>query len=610
MSKKKINLAEITKYVPKFDIANKYYAFLKKIFPRGWITDVKAIFIPEVNITRLYICIKLEAYEKIYNVKIHGFRVSYVFKKLFGITLKDYEEREKHSLEDMIFGGKLKYWFDEFDEYDEISLFYLIDTKNGYPYADGSNTYYSAKEQKIFHTKVPPTRTKDEDGEYKINPCSIFNTKEILNSNNYNITLSLPNYKYGKLVVTHCFDSIRRLGIKYSSEHDEDLTESQKSIAESIKSCGGLLFPSIAISDIPATQFGFNVMVLNTDLIKGWFDKKPRVVKTLPYYIYNTDGYTGTSAAYFGEFSRHLYNECYDGMDIMYKNLSLYASQNFDIEENKFQSYRREEIKVVTTKVQLARALNHKKEIMDKVIKESKKMTEEEFNSYFSRLGHDQYWLSEVKFSRVLDINCFMMCICPDYMYKNTKMFLENIGFTGKIIPISLTDELRKKMMESNYLHKVENEYALLVRKKILELDEMKDQLNIVSNGTIRTNEPMWQKIVQEVKADNKGGKPGQWSARKAQLAVKLYKDSGGGYIGKKEKDNSLVKWTEQKWRTKSGEKSSITGERYLPEKAIQALTDEEYNLTSRIKRKGMKVGIQFVKQPDFISKKVAKYRK
>ena len=74
-------------------------------------------------------------------------------------------------------------------------------------------------------------------------------------------------------------------------------------------------------------------------------------------------------------------------------------------------------------------------------------------------------------------------------------------------------------------------------------------------------------------------------------------------------KQISLKAWIKQKWRTKSGKKSSVTGERYLPEKAIIALSDSEYKLTSKLKRKTMKKGKQFSKQPKFISKKVKIYR-
>ena len=64
-----------------------------------------------------------------------------------------------------------------------------------------------------------------------------------------------------------------------------------------------------------------------------------------------------------------------------------------------------------------------------------------------------------------------------------------------------------------------------------------------------------------------------------------------------------------QNWRTKSGKKSSITGERYLPEKAIKALSNFEYRLTSKTKRKATKKGKQFSKQPKYIANKIRQFR-
>ena len=77
-----------------------------------------------------------------------------------------------------------------------------------------------------------------------------------------------------------------------------------------------------------------------------------------------------------------------------------------------------------------------------------------------------------------------------------------------------------------------------------------------------------------------------------------------------KKSQRSLRAWTKQKWRTKSGKKSSETGERYLPEKAIKALSAEEYARTTKAKREGTKKGRQFVKQPKSIAKKIRAYRK
>jgi hypothetical protein len=126
----------------------------------------------------------------------------------------------------------------------------------------------------------------------------------------------------------------------------------------------------------------------------------------------------------------------------------------------------------------------------------------------------------------------------------------------------------------------------------------------------IRTDEALWRQIVREITAGTKGGKAGQWSARKAQMAVAAYKSAGGGYIGQKSADNSLAKWTREDWRTKSGRPSLETGERYLPAAAIEALTDEEYEATTRAKRAGMRRGQQFVPQPYDIAAKVEPFRR
>ena len=77
-----------------------------------------------------------------------------------------------------------------------------------------------------------------------------------------------------------------------------------------------------------------------------------------------------------------------------------------------------------------------------------------------------------------------------------------------------------------------------------------------------------------------------------------------------KKSQRSLRAWTKQKWRTKSGKKSSETGERYLPKAARDALTPAEYAATSRKKREDTKKGKQHSKQPKKIARKTRQFRK
>ena len=122
-----------------------------------------------------------------------------------------------------------------------------------------------------------------------------------------------------------------------------------------------------------------------------------------------------------------------------------------------------------------------------------------------------------------------------------------------------------------------------------------------------KSNPGLWKRIVASVKAGSKGGDAGEWSARKAQLAVQQYKKSGGSYKGPK-KETSLSKWTKQEWNTSSG-KPSEGKRRYLPKAAWSALSTAQKAATNKAKAEGNRQGKQFVPQPKSIAQKVKSYR-
>ena len=83
--------------------------------------------------------------------------------------------------------------------------------------------------------------------------------------------------------------------------------------------------------------------------------------------------------------------------------------------------------------------------------------------------------------------------------------------------------------------------------------------------------------------------------------------------MAKAESQKSLSNWTKEDWGTKSGKNSTqgskATGERYLPKKARESLSDKEYNRSTARKRAAMRKGQQHSKQPEDVAKKTAKYR-
>ena len=129
-----------------------------------------------------------------------------------------------------------------------------------------------------------------------------------------------------------------------------------------------------------------------------------------------------------------------------------------------------------------------------------------------------------------------------------------------------------------------------------------------MSDSAKRTDPELWERVKDEVTKSDKGGYPGQWSARKAQFAVQEYKKRGGGYdeSGPSQEETSLHEWTEEDWGTRSGEESSETGERYLPKRVRMLLTEDEYARSTAEQRKDSRQGEQFSDQPDDVVEKIA----
>jgi hypothetical protein len=86
---------------------------------------------------------------------------------------------------------------------------------------------------------------------------------------------------------------------------------------------------------------------------------------------------------------------------------------------------------------------------------------------------------------------------------------------------------------------------------------------------TTRLHPQLWERVKKEIMKSDKGGLPNTWSARKAQLAVQEYKRRGGLYLGRKSKENPLVKWTEQEWDYIN---KDMKRGRYLPKKVREQL--------------------------------------
>jgi hypothetical protein len=107
------------------------------------------------------------------------------------------------------------------------------------------------------------------------------------------------------------------------------------------------------------------------------------------------------------------------------------------------------------------------------------------------------------------------------------------------------------------------------------------------------TDPELRSRLKDEIKAGDRGGRPGQWSARKSQLLVQEYEKHGGGYRHEGERTESqqhLERWGEQDWKTADGGADARHGDgtkRYLPDAAWQLLSEQEKKATDRRKEAG-----------------------
>ena len=118
------------------------------------------------------------------------------------------------------------------------------------------------------------------------------------------------------------------------------------------------------------------------------------------------------------------------------------------------------------------------------------------------------------------------------------------------------------------------------------------------------TDPQMRERLKEEIKASDKGGAPGQWSARKSQMLTQAYEQHGGGYYSagrKTSSQRSLEEWTDQEWQTESGSahaRNDGQTERYLPKQAWEELTERQRRETKQKKREASQRGRQHSSNP------------
>lgn len=122
------------------------------------------------------------------------------------------------------------------------------------------------------------------------------------------------------------------------------------------------------------------------------------------------------------------------------------------------------------------------------------------------------------------------------------------------------------------------------------------------------TDPDLRREIKEDIKQSDRGGKPGQWSARKSQMLVREYENQGGAYKEDKKDEaaKSLEQWSEQDWQTRAGDEKARgddSTKRYLPKEAWDKLDEAEKEEAERTKEKASKEGKQHVEWTPAVKK-------
>jgi hypothetical protein len=135
-----------------------------------------------------------------------------------------------------------------------------------------------------------------------------------------------------------------------------------------------------------------------------------------------------------------------------------------------------------------------------------------------------------------------------------------------------------------------------LIKKKISFQSIFKKKMSQVADSAL------WAKVKEKWHESSKGGARGQWNARKAQLAVKEYKQLGGTYTtARPSRTNSLVRWTHEDWGYIDGKR----GNRYLPREVRARLSPAEKRTENRLKKSATKAGHQYASYSRSVAQKL-----
>jgi hypothetical protein len=346
--------------------------------------------------------------------------------------------RDKISLADLLdrINGQAAYEFCDAHgiemPFTETSTSWIIEPGYPWPADDQAVPYWSAKKQKLITPERPAwlihVENNEKPGTTKlgVNPCLVFPPEP------------RPSWalwgRAGKqdLIVAHSMTLLPTpdapafpflglkfpfLGLKFHKHLDKAI--------ENIRACGGLLFPSLSIGEIPASNFGPITLVGHLGLVLDGLKPFKERGRDATSWVYAHDAWTVTTGELMRDVAARLFDELHGHEDYMYGHHIWSIGP-----PSEWFGGPTEGSTPVTTVSELVRAVKRRG------VSFKRGMSREAFvatNEAVSGTA-DKYAYCEAKARRVISLSEFPLMIGPDALAKQMHTFAKGVGYEGEIL--------------------------------------------------------------------------------------------------------------------------------------------------------------------------------
>jgi hypothetical protein len=315
----------------------------------------------------------------------------------------------------------------------------------GYPWP--TERYWSAKQQRWVPSKEPgwliEVESRDEPGVMVpgVNPCLVFPADETKTTPGGPVCGDLAGRQ---LMVAHSMSLVE------PSRPDAPWNHKVLDHAiASIKSCGGLLFPSLSVGPIPATNFGPIVLVAHLELVLDSLLPYRRNKRRRPCWVYGTDAWTKTTGGLMRDTAMELFDELH-GDDQWHGRYIATLGVPADSHGGAFSDHQWHE--PLTSTKQLASSLKKRMRGW------SPEMEIEEFSARNENsTSETKYAYTEAKAREVVRLDEFPFLIAPSHLKSVVAQFVKGVGYKGKAVYLREEPWMKDAMV----IHDETRAYAL-----------------------------------------------------------------------------------------------------------------------------------------------------